>query len=100
MCVFFCDFEASISSVIKDNNCRLDLKKLAIDDRGTIHFDGDLDDMVEQCQSGRMPPLTPDVVAKKLEEEMVFTNDSDVGKVAALYKRCFDAASSTARDLA
>ena len=99
MCSFFCDLEASISSVIKDNRCRLDLKKLAIDDRGTIHFDGNFYDMVKQCKSGRMPPLAPDVVAKKLEEEMVFTNDSDVGKVAALYKRFFDAASSTAREL-
>ena len=47
-----------------------------------------------------MPPLAPDVVAKKLKEEMVFTNHSDVGKVAALYKRFFDAASCTARELA
>ena len=55
--------------------------------------------MKKKCKSGRMPPLSPDVVAKKLQEEMKFTNDSDVGKVAALYKRFFDAVSSTAQKL-
>ena len=55
--------------------------------------------MVNECKSGRMPPLTPDVVAKKLQNEMVFTNDSDVGRVAKLYTRFFDAVTSTTREL-
>ena len=93
-------FLASISSVIKDGDCRWDLAKLPIDDRGrgTIQFEGSFWDMVKKCRSGRLPPLTPDVVAKKLDE-MFFTNDSDVGKVAKLYKRFFDAVTSTTREL-
>ena len=51
--------------------------------------------MTNKCKTGRMPPLTPDVVEKKLKEEMIFTNDSDVGRVAKLYKSFFDAVTST-----
>ena len=46
-----------------------------------------------------MPPLTPDMVARKLKEEKKFTNDSDVSKVAGLYKRFFDAVSTSTEAL-
>ena len=77
----------------------MDLAKLAIDERGTIQFDGSWWNMKRKCKTGRMPPLTPDVVEQKLKEEMIFTNDSDVGRVAKLYKSFFDAVTSTTRTL-
>ena len=46
-----------------------------------------------------MPPLTPDVVEKKLKQEMIFTNKSDVNRVAKLYKSFFDAVTSTTPEL-
>ena len=46
-----------------------------------------------------MPPLSPDMVARKLQEEKQFTNDSDVSKVASLYKRFFDAVSTSTETL-
>ena len=55
--------------------------------------------IVNKCKSCHMPPLTPDVVEKKLKEEMIFTNDSDVRRVAKLYKSSFDAVTSTTRTL-
>ena len=77
----------------------MDLTKLPIDDGGTIQFEDGWCDMRDQCRSCRMPPLTLDVVAKKLQNEMKFTIDLDVSRVAKLYTRFFDAVTSTTREL-
>ena len=40
LCVFFATLRLPFHRSSRMTDCRLDLKKLAIDDRGTIHFDG------------------------------------------------------------
>ena len=91
--------QASISSVVKSSDSRLDLGQLRIDDHGAIQIDPFYPDVRDTCKYGRMPPLTPDMVARKLQEEKQFTNDSDVSKVASLYKRFFDAVSTSTETL-
>ena len=91
--------QASISSVVKSSDSRLDLGKLEIDDHGAIQLPGSFFDLRDRCKHGRMPPLAPDMVARKLKEEKKFTNDSDVSKVAGLYKRFFDAVSTSTEAL-
>ena len=102
--------KASISSVIKGSDSRLDLGKLRMDDHGDIQIPYKYDiwferrkpwlgDVRHNCKYARMPPLSPDMVARKLQEEKKFTNDSDVSKVASLYKRFFDAVSTSTETL-
>ena len=79
-CGFSCLVQASISSVVKSSDSRLDLGQLRIDDHGAIQIDPFYPDVRDTCKYGRMPPLTPDMVARKLQEEKQFTNDSDVSK--------------------
>ena len=69
-----------------------------IDDLGALHF-RDYIDLTDTCKYGRMPPLSPDTVLLKLQEEKKFSTESDASKVASLYKRFFDAVSTSTETL-
>ena len=82
---------------------RLDLSLLddTIDESACISYAGQLDDTnpLSACMSGRLPPMTPDRVKFELVNNKVFTNKSDVDKVAKLYKIFFDFVSSSVTEL-
>ena len=89
------DFEASISSLIKNTDDRWDLGKVNVDDLATSGYR----DLLKTCTTDRMPPLAPDTVRRMLGSEKVFTNESDVDTVANLYKTFFTDISSSATEL-
>ena len=98
----FCfDVKASISSVIKDSECRFDLGKLEIDDLGNIlsEEDVDIEDVALRCMNDRMPPLVPEQVEWLLKHEKKFTTTADVETVADLYKKFFNDVSSSVKEL-
>ena len=85
----WCFVEASISSLIKPERARRDLRYFDVADPSALWRE----------QSGRMPPLTPDRVKSELLHNKKFTNDSDVNKVAKLYREFFEVVSSSVEHL-
>ena len=51
------------------------------------------------CVAKRLPPPLPEDVHRLLRDEKVFTNRSDVDKVADLYRSFFEAVTADAREL-
>ena len=94
-----CDVKAAISSAITDGDCRIDLGKLEIDDRGRVITEGNWCDIRKVCRQNRMPPLLPDTVRQLLEKEKTFTDKGDVPAVADLYRRFFDDVSNSVEEL-
>ena len=93
------DVKAAISSVIKEEDCRLDLGKLEIDGHGHVITEGSWYDIESVCQKNRLPPLLPETVRQLLEKEKTFTDKGDVPSVAGLYQRFFDDVSSSVETL-
>ena len=93
----WCFVEASISSVLKAFDRRVDISKYNPGRDGspylwTLSHDG--------CLAGsRSAPLAPDRVASLLAREKKFYASSDVETVAGLYKTFFDAVVPAQREL-
>ena len=91
--------QASISSAIKPSDSRLDLGNVGIDDlcdpRNDFHSD-----ILMKCIKTRLPPLLPQTVKEKFDnEEVVFTKKGDKGVVAELYRKFFEDVSGSAEEL-
>ena len=93
------DFEASISSLIKDTLDRWNLGKVEVDDLGNVLSTSDYDELGDVCITDRLLPLAPDTVRRMLGSEKVFTNKSDVDTVADIYEKFFTDISSAATEL-
>ena len=91
--------QASISSAIKPSFNRLDLGNVGID---VLCASGHnfRDDILKKCMSARVPPLLPQTVEEKFDnEEVVFTKKGDKGVVAKLYRKFFEDVSGGAKNL-
>ena len=97
----WCFVEAAISAGVKAGANRLDLGKRT--DQAMDHAYGGLwipeVRLDHVCAAERPPPLLPDTVKRLLEHEKVFTNKSDVGTVAELYRTFFEGVARTATGL-
>ena len=89
----WCFVEAAISAAVKEGGCRLDLGKRTEEamDFAYTHDGNRLDTkLTAVCAGRRPPPLPPSEVARLLETEKTFTNSSDTGVVASLYRTFFE----------
>ena len=91
--------KASISSAIKPSDSRLDLGNVGIDvlcDSGNNFWNV----ILKKCVNARLPPLLPQTVKEKFDnEEVVFTKKGDKGVVAELYRKFFEDVSGSAEKL-
>ena len=99
----WCFVEAAISAGLKVGKRRLDLKKRT--DEAMRGYGGLLATLIlEQtlegvCAVARPPPLLPDEVLRRLEQEKKFTAKADVGVVDGLYRDFFGGAADSATQL-
>ena len=95
----WCFVEAAISALVKVGVNRLDLRqrtKAAMDEcygENNWNYPNERLDCV--CAGQRLPPPTPEHVKHLLETQKKFTNNSDVGVVADLYKDFFETIASS-----
>ena len=83
-----------MSAAIKPSYLRLDLGNVGIDD--LCSPDANFTSLWNECTSGRVPPLLPEIVKKKFDNrEVVFTSKSDIERVKKLYDQFFQAVSSS-----
>ena len=97
----WCFVEAAISAGLKVGTRRLDLAKRT--DRAmrmAYAWSGPPEYMLEGvCAAARPPPLLPDEVRRRLEQEKKFTAKADVGVVDGLYRDFFGGAADSATQL-
>ena len=99
----WCYVEAAISAAVKEGGCRLDLGKRTEEamEYAYTHDGNKLSNkLTAVCAGRRPPPLPPSEVARLLETEKKFTNTSDTGVVAALYRTFFESIASATERLA
>ena len=99
----WCYVEAAISAAVKEGGCRLDLGKRTGEamEYAYTHDGNNLSNkLTAVCAGRRPPPLPPSEVARLLETEKKFTNSSDTGVVAALYRTFFESIASATERLA
>ena len=90
-----CFVEASLSSVLKSGERRLDLAKFTSEEL----FYPNVPHAIENCVKGSRPPVRlPSRVAELLETKTFFAR-ADVATVAGLYRDFFEAVAPATRDL-
>ena len=98
----WCFVEAAISAGLKVGKRRLDLKKRT---EAMIGYGGLIEiglkgwTLEGVCAVARPPPLLPDEVRRRLEQEKKFTAKADVGVVDGLYRDFFGGAADSATQL-
>ena len=99
----WCFVEAAISAGLKVGKRRLDLKKRT--DKAMSGYGGFWENLFpgstleSVCAVARPPPLLPDEVRRRLEQEKKFTAKADVGVVDGLYRDFFGGAADSATQL-
>ena len=97
----WCFVEAAISAGLKVGKRRLDLAKRTETAMGCAYGGPwNSECMLEGvCAAARLPPLLPDEVRRRLEQEKKFTAKADVGVVDGLYRDLFGGAADSAMQL-
>jgi hypothetical protein len=97
----WCFVEAAISAGLKVGKRRLDLKKRTRNAMGHAYGGGWAPVYMLEgvCAVARPPPLLPDEVRRRLEQEKKFTAKADVGVVDGLYRDFFGGAADSATQL-
>ena len=96
----WCFVEAAISAGLKVGKRRLNLAKRTGNAMRNYGGRWKPDYMLEGvCAVARPPPLLPDEVRRRLEQEKKFTAKADIGVVDGLYRDFFDGAADSATQL-